>query len=321
MGCGNFGRIVCPVCDDVTEPCCKPLAKVHWPCGYGQQLPDALTERGQAPDPLVFHCTIDDPESGSCRRTCCQTPRAGKLTSWLRLPPIAGGKRIFRLWHGFGSTIAAACPRDGYVPRYHTPRLPLPFSRRGGGLLPRAKRRKRRAACSRKRGTPRTSRGHPGPKRAVSEACSGKLGTSRGQARDLLDIAPHGRHSQRHGLRSTLQDPDPAVLRRSSLPLFFAEWAARLTFRRSGWTRKCILIHPRARGNTGHACTGPHGCGGRHGSDRLAALLHVEIESPDRTTRLTPCLPYYYHFLRDARSVAGAADRALFEGGASMASV
>jgi hypothetical protein len=28
-------------------------------------------------------------------------------------------------------------------------------------------------------------------------------------------------------------------------------------------------------------------------------LIHVEIESPDRTTELKPRLPYYYHFLRD----------------------
>jgi len=83
--------------------------------------------------------------------------------------------------------------------------------------------------------------------------------------------------------------------------LFFAEWAARLDLSAVEWLDKEVFPDP------------PEGT--RHGLDLVARvpvaaraeggpaasllLVHVEIESPDRTTRLTPRLPYYYHFLRD----------------------
>ena len=39
---------------------------------------------------------------------------------------------------------------------------------------------------------------------------------------------------------------------------------------------------------------------GKGESPKLTLLLvHIEIESPDRVTRLEQRMPYYYHFLRD----------------------
>jgi hypothetical protein len=85
------------------------------------------------------------------------------------------------------------------------------------------------------------------------------------------------------------------------LLLFFAEWAARLDLSSVEWLDKELYPDP------------PEGS--RHAIDLLARvpvtvaadpaatasllLIHMEIEAPDRTTRLTPRLPYYYHFLRD----------------------
>jgi len=86
------------------------------------------------------------------------------------------------------------------------------------------------------------------------------------------------------------------------LRLFFTQWAARLDLSSVEWLDKEIYPDP------------PEGS--RHvldlvarvsflpgkGDWRLAAsilLVHIEIESPDRTTRVKPRLPYYYHFLRD----------------------
>jgi len=85
------------------------------------------------------------------------------------------------------------------------------------------------------------------------------------------------------------------------LDLFFAEWAARLDLSVVEWLDKEVFPDP------------PEGT--RHGLDLVARvpilptaqsgvdasllLVHVEIESPDRTTRLTSRLPSYYRFLRD----------------------
>ena len=85
------------------------------------------------------------------------------------------------------------------------------------------------------------------------------------------------------------------------LLLFFADWAARLDLSAVEWLDKELYHDP------------PEGS--RHTLDLLARvpiveaadpavtasllLIHIEIESPDRTTQLTPRLPYYYHFLRD----------------------
>ena len=85
------------------------------------------------------------------------------------------------------------------------------------------------------------------------------------------------------------------------LALFFDEWAARLDLTQVEWLDKELFHDP------------PEGS--RHELDLVARvpmrepsdpavdasllLVHVEIESPDRTTRLTARFPYYYHFLRD----------------------
>lgn len=85
------------------------------------------------------------------------------------------------------------------------------------------------------------------------------------------------------------------------LRLFFAEWAARLDLSAVEWLEQDLFPDP------------PEGS--RHVLDLVARvpvaaaeeaatatsilLVHVEIESPDRTTRLKARLPYYYHFLRD----------------------
>jgi len=85
------------------------------------------------------------------------------------------------------------------------------------------------------------------------------------------------------------------------LGLFFSDWAARLDLSAVEWLDKEVYPDP------------PEGS--RHALDLVARvpivaaaagsgmtdsllLVHVEIESPDRTTRLTSRLPYYYHFLR-----------------------
>ena len=84
------------------------------------------------------------------------------------------------------------------------------------------------------------------------------------------------------------------------LLLFFADWAARLDLSSVEWLDKELYHDP------------PEGS--RHVLDLVARvpiatateptvtasllLVHIEIEAPDRTTQLTPRLPYYYHFLR-----------------------
>lgn len=85
------------------------------------------------------------------------------------------------------------------------------------------------------------------------------------------------------------------------LRLFFAEWAARLDLSAVQWLDKELYPDP------------PEGS--RHEMDLLGQvpivapaeppvtasllLIHIEVEAPDRTTRLKPRLPYYYHFVRD----------------------
>lgn len=85
------------------------------------------------------------------------------------------------------------------------------------------------------------------------------------------------------------------------LVLFLAEWASRLDLSSVEWLDKEMFPDP------------PEGS--RHTLDLVARvpvaatagqppglsllLVHIEIESPDRTTELKPRLPYYYHHLRD----------------------
>lgn len=80
--------------------------------------------------------------------------------------------------------------------------------------------------------------------------------------------------------------------------MFFEEWAARLDLDNIEWLDKEIYPDP------------PEGS--LHGLDLVARvpvdddkqamtilLVNIEIESPDRRTRLEPRFSYYYHFLRD----------------------
>jgi len=82
------------------------------------------------------------------------------------------------------------------------------------------------------------------------------------------------------------------------LNLFFAKWAERLDLSRVEWLEQELMPDP------------PDG--ERHIVDLIAklptlepvggeclALVHVEIESPDRTTLLKPRLPRYYAYLRE----------------------
>ena len=87
------------------------------------------------------------------------------------------------------------------------------------------------------------------------------------------------------------------------LNLFFADWAKRLDLTRIEWLTQELLPDPPA--------------GDRHIVDLVAKLptlepvgdawlllVHVEIESPDRTTLLEPRLPAYFRHLRDAHGLS-----------------
>jgi len=85
------------------------------------------------------------------------------------------------------------------------------------------------------------------------------------------------------------------------LRLFFAEWAARLDLSAVEWLDK--ELYPDPPEGSRHAldmvARVPILPAAEPGVDASLLLVHVEIESPDRTTKLTPRLSYYYHFLRD----------------------
>lgn len=84
------------------------------------------------------------------------------------------------------------------------------------------------------------------------------------------------------------------------LTLFFADWAARLDLARIEWLEQELLPDPPdgdrhivdlvAKLRT----LEPVGAG-----DTWLALVHIEIESSDRSTALKPRLPRYYAHLRD----------------------
>jgi hypothetical protein len=82
------------------------------------------------------------------------------------------------------------------------------------------------------------------------------------------------------------------------LRLFFAGWAARLDLSAVEWLDKELYADPPE--GTRHVLDLVARVGGADPGDGPAVLLvHVEVESPDRTTELKPRLPFYYHFLRD----------------------
>lgn len=86
------------------------------------------------------------------------------------------------------------------------------------------------------------------------------------------------------------------------LGLFFADWAARFDFDRVEWLDKEVLPNPPAGSRhvldlVAKLHVKEAVAAGR--DDSLLALVHVEIESPDRTAALKPRLPSYYVHLRD----------------------
>jgi hypothetical protein len=85
------------------------------------------------------------------------------------------------------------------------------------------------------------------------------------------------------------------------LTLFFADWAARLDLSAVEWLDQELYPDPPegSRHVLDMVAQVPVAAGAEGGPASSLLLVHVEIESPDRTTRLTSRLPYYYHFLRD----------------------
>ena len=88
------------------------------------------------------------------------------------------------------------------------------------------------------------------------------------------------------------------------LRLFFAEWAARFDLSQIDWLDKELLpdspdgpmrvLDLVARVGAAQPVHDPLA------EPPWLVLVHVEIESPDRTTRIKPRLPYYYCHLRTA---------------------
>ena len=105
-------------------------------------------------------------------------------------------------------------------------------------------------------------------------------------------------HDQR--FKAMLREFFPDFLR-----LFFPEWAARFDLTRIEWADQELLPDPpdgerhvldlvakvRAVESPDGTPTPP--------ADGWAVLVHVEVESPDRTPELRPRLPRYYRHLRD----------------------
>ena len=85
------------------------------------------------------------------------------------------------------------------------------------------------------------------------------------------------------------------------LRLFFADWAERFDLSRVEWRDKEVYPDPPegSRHELDLIAWVPIAEAAEPGPEASIVLVHVEIESPDRTTRLKPRLPYYYHFLRD----------------------
>jgi hypothetical protein len=90
------------------------------------------------------------------------------------------------------------------------------------------------------------------------------------------------------------------------LRLFFADWAARFDLDHVEWLDKELFSDPpegkrhlldlvaKLRTRV------PVGANDPAASETWLALIHIEIESPDRTTLLKPRLPRYYIHLREA---------------------
>lgn len=91
--------------------------------------------------------------------------------------------------------------------------------------------------------------------------------------------------------------------------LFFPEWASCFDLAHPEWLDKEVLPNPPdgdrhlldlvARLRT----TRPLASGDESPSDEWLALVHVEVESADRTARLKPRLPRYYFHLRESQGL------------------
>ncbi len=93
------------------------------------------------------------------------------------------------------------------------------------------------------------------------------------------------------------------------LHLFFGEWAKRFDLTRIDWLDQELQpeppIGPRFRIDllARLTATEPIDLEGGGSTDHWLALIHVEIESPDRTTRIKPRLPEYYIHLRSRHKI------------------
>jgi len=93
------------------------------------------------------------------------------------------------------------------------------------------------------------------------------------------------------------------------LRLFFASWAERLELTTIEWLDKEVLPNP--PDGSRHLLDmvaripikSPHKQVSDEQVESTLALIHIEIESPDRTTLLKPRLPSYYVHLRDTYSL------------------
>jgi hypothetical protein len=85
------------------------------------------------------------------------------------------------------------------------------------------------------------------------------------------------------------------------LTLFFADWAARLDLSTIEWLDQELYPNPPegSRHVLDMVARVPVAAEAEGGPAASLLLVHVEIESPDRTTSLTSRLPSYYRFLRD----------------------
>ena len=89
------------------------------------------------------------------------------------------------------------------------------------------------------------------------------------------------------------------------LRLFFADWAARFDLSGVEWLDGELFPEPPGGGRhlldlvARLRTAGPVDPGAGPDPPALLALVHIEIEAPDRTTRLKPRLPAYYVHLRE----------------------
>ena len=84
------------------------------------------------------------------------------------------------------------------------------------------------------------------------------------------------------------------------LRLFFRDWADQVDADAVEWLDQELFPDPPDGSRHAIDLAGRVPVEAEDAPPELTLLLvHIEIESPDRTTRLEPRMPYYYHFLRD----------------------